>query len=125
MVCHSKSAFYRSFLFRKEGCRSLSSSQAEADKINVDWRLAWASVSWEVLLCPMSNSQPKISRQRLWQLRRRKAGLCTRCGAKPLHTKNHCVDCAKLQREYMRQKTNAKVRYFVTASYQKPLSGKA
>jgi hypothetical protein len=62
----------------------------------------------------------KISRQRAWQLARRKQGLCIGCGAEPLLTKNHGPICAEKQREAMRRATNAKTRYQNSLSYQKP-----
>lgn len=64
--------------------------------------------------------KPKLSRQREWQLKRREEGKCTRCGNPPLLTKNHCAKCARKQREYMRKKTNAKIRYVDSVSYQNP-----
>lgn len=58
-----------------------------------------------------------LSRQKLWQNKRRKAGLCIQCGAEPLLTKNLGKRCAKKQRERMRKKTHAKVRYSNSKSY--------
>ena len=46
----------------------------------------------------------KKSRQQLWQEKQRKEGKCCICD-KPLFTKWHCIDHAKIQRE------SAKARY--------------
>jgi len=73
-----------------------------------------------MLVNNMSKANSKgMSRQRAWQLAKRAAGLCIRCGLKPLLTKNHCARCAKKQREYMRSVTGAERRYKNSQSYQK------
>lgn len=61
----------------------------------------------------------KKSRQRIWQEARRKLCLCVQCGAEPLLTKNLGARCAKKQRERMRKKTDAQVRYKNSQSYKK------
>lgn len=54
----------------------------------------------------IARANPTVSRQRLWQLRRKKKGLCIICGAKAVtslhcaeHAKNHSINvCAAIQR---------------------------
>lgn len=36
-----------------------------------------------------------MSRQSKWREKKRSEGLCVQCGKNPLHTKAHCVGCAK------------------------------
>jgi hypothetical protein len=54
------------------------------------------------------NEEPKkpVSRQRLWQLKHRALGLCTKC-SRPLVTKNYCLKHAVQEREYHRQRSGA------------------
>lgn len=68
----------------------------------------------------MAKARKKKSRQQKWQEARRKLGLCVQCGHEPLLTKNLGARCAKRQRERMRKKTDATVRYKNSKSYQKP-----
>ena len=68
----------------------------------------------------MAKKLQKISRQRIWQEARRLKHLCVQCGDEPLLTKNLGARCARKQRERMRKKTDAKVRYRNSKSYKKP-----
>lgn len=49
-------------------------------------------------------AQPLLSRQALYQLQRIENGLCANCGKEPLDGKRLGANCAKKQRERMREK---------------------
>lgn len=53
----------------------------------------------------MNDSTPRkgVSRQRLWQLRKRAEGRCTRCGAlRDGKSKDYCDKCRKRHNAYVR-----------------------
>ena len=50
-----------------------------------------------------------LSRQRLWQIKHKRRGLCTICSNR-LATKNHCLKHAIKQRELVRRLAGAKRR---------------
>lgn len=55
------------------------------------------------------SSNRKLSRQRIWQLRRRKEGRCVICG-EPAITVNYCLKHVIWQREYQRKRLGSKKR---------------
>lgn len=58
----------------------------------------------------------KISRQRKYQLRKQRDGLCTECG-EPASGGSRCVKHLVKARERQREKKGLKRRYFNTLSY--------
>jgi len=50
----------------------------------------------------------KMTRQRLWQLRKRAQGRCQSCGKPRNHYALYCDKCALGRREYMRKKRGSK-----------------
>ena len=56
-----------------------------------------------------SRRKKRVSRQRLWQLRKLREGRCTRCG-QPAVLKGHCLKHAVAHREYQRRKLGCKRR---------------
>lgn len=51
---------------------------------------------------------PSLSRQRRYQLRKRKEQKCQQCGASPLFTKDHCERCVERRRAAARKKTGCR-----------------
>lgn len=69
-------------------------------------------------------SSLQVSRQRKYQLRKKKLKLCQECGGKRL-TGTHCRKCAIAHREHQRRRINSKKRYLNCLTYaeDKPLDG--
>lgn len=60
----------------------------------------------------------KVSRQRKYQLRKKRDGLCHKCGQPTLLELGLCPKCVVHWRETQRAKAGAKARFFNCRSYQ-------
>lgn len=60
-----------------------------------------------------------LPRQKRWQILRQAAGICVSCGQEEItgKSKRLCADCARKQRERMRQRTGATRRNIKSRSY--------
>jgi len=67
----------------------------------------------------VETEQPKVSRQRAYQLRKIAKGICTHCSRKAEPNSERCIVCLRKQRNSARKRFGYRKRYRGARSYNK------